>query len=119
MKPVRSFILPAVAVALTFGVVGFFQRPASVEPSTMAEVRQEAERGGYRIIDADTLWGLYRSNREKILLVDTRQEWEHRAGHIDGSTNFPTPPSWTSRWLKKGALKEFLGPNQDKSIVFY
>jgi len=119
MKSVRTFILPAVAVALTFGIVGFLQRPAPVKPSSMAQVRQEAERGGYQLMDVDTLWGLYRSHRDKILLVDTRQEWEHRAGHIDGSVNFHFEPSWTSRWLRKGDLNEFLGPDTQKTIVFY
>jgi len=119
MKPFRSYILPALAVVITFGIIGFIQRPVSVEQATMAQARQEAEQGGYRLINVDTLWGLYQSNRGKSLLVDTRQEWEHRAGHIDGSVNFPFAPSWTSRWLRKGDLKEFLGPDKEKSIVFY
>ena len=41
------------------------------------------------------------------------------SGHIDGSANFPMPPSWTSQWLRKGDLNEFLGPDKEQSIVFY
>jgi len=85
----------------------------------MAQVEQEAENGGYRLINVDALSKLYHSSKEKILLVDTRQEWEHRAGHIAESVNFPLEPTWWARWQKKGELKAFLGPDKKKSIVFY
>jgi rhodanese-related sulfurtransferase len=53
------------------------------------------------------------------LLVDTRQEWEYRSGHIRGATNFPIEPTWWSRWRKAGALEAVLGPDKDRLIVFY
>jgi rhodanese-related sulfurtransferase len=39
-----------------------------------------------------------------LLLVDTRQEWEYRTGHIKSSVNFPMEQAWLSRWRNKGAL---------------
>ncbi|MCP4369814.1 MAG: rhodanese-like domain-containing protein [Deltaproteobacteria bacterium] len=93
--------------------------PVPVVASNMAQVKQEAQSGGYRLIDVETLSKLYQSNQKKILLVDTRQEWEYRAGHIAGSTIFPIEPTWWARWRKKGELKAFLGPDKEKSIVFY
>ena len=85
----------------------------------MALVEQEAINGGYRLVDVDTLSKMYRSNREDILLVDTRQEWEHRAGHIANSVNFPMKPTRWARWQRKGKLKVLLGADKEKSIVFY
>jgi rhodanese-related sulfurtransferase len=87
--------------------------------SNLAQVEQEAKNGGYRLIDVENLSNLYQSNREKILLVDTRQEWEYRAGHIAASVNFPFEPGWFAKWWKKGDLKAFLGPDKEKLIVFY
>ena len=54
-----------------------------------------------------------------MLLVDTRQEWEYRSGHIRGALNFPLEPTWISRWRNKGALEKFLGPDKNRFIVFY
>ena len=47
---------------------------------------------------------LYEKNLEKILLVDTRQDWEFAAGHIKAAVNFPIEPTWWSRWRKKADL---------------
>ncbi len=115
----RSVILPLLAVTGTFFMLWYAQRPAPEVSSSPAQVQQEAKAGGYRLIDIEALAQWYRSERESILLVDTRQEWEHRAGHIKGSVNFPIEPTWWARWRQKAALKTLLGPDKDKSIVFY
>ena len=83
------------------------------------EVVAEAENGGYRLISTDALWKLYGEERDGLLLVDTRQEWEYRAGHIAGAVNFPMEPTWMARWRKKGDLKQFLGDDKKRPIVFY
>ena len=115
----RSVVLPPLAVTATFFILWYLQLPAPEISSSPAQVQAEAQAGGYRLIDVDALAAWYGSEREKILLVDTRQEWEHRAGHIQGSVNFPVEPGWWDRWRKKNALKTLLGPDKDKSIVFY
>ncbi len=119
MKIFRSILLPCLAVSITVLVLWYSNLPVPIVVSNMAQVEQEAENGGYRLIDVDALSKLYPSNQEKILLVDTRQEWEHRAGHIAESVNFPIEPTWWARWQKKGELKAFLGPDKEKTIVFY
>ena len=81
--------------------------------------RFEAQQGGYRIIDTDALWNRYQKDPETMLLVDTRQEWEYRTGHIKGALNFPMEPTWLSRWSNKGALSKFLGSDKERFIVFY
>jgi hypothetical protein len=111
--------MPSLAVSVTLLVLWYSHLPAPIVASNLAQVEQEAENGGYRLIDVETLSKLYQANREQILLVDTRQEWEHRGGYIDGSVNFPMEPTWWARWQGKKDLKAFLGPDKEKSIVFY
>ena len=119
MKPVRFLLMPSFAVSITLLVLWYSHLPVPIAASNMAQVELEAENGGYRLIDVETLSKLYQSNQEKTLLIDTRQEWEHRGGHLYGSLNFPMEPTWWARWQRKGDLKAFLGPDKQKSIVFY
>ena len=83
------------------------------------DVVAEAEIGGYRLISTEDLWKRYRENRDSLLLVDTRQGWEYRTGHIKGAVNFPMEPTWLSRWRKKGDLGRLLGEDKDRTLVFY
>ncbi len=118
-RSIRLVLIPIISLTVTLLALWHFHRPAKIVTTNMAQVEQEAITGEYRLMDVEVLSKLYQSNREKILLVDTRQEWEHRAGHIAGSVNFPIEPSWWARWQKKDELKAFLGPDEGKSIVFY
>jgi rhodanese-related sulfurtransferase len=52
-------------------------------------------------------------------MVDTRQDWEYRTGHMKGAVNFPIEPSAWGWWRSQGALDKFLGPDKDRLIVFY
>jgi hypothetical protein len=52
-------------------------------------------------------------------MVDTRQEWEYRTGHIENAGNFSMEPTWWARWSKADELEEFLGPDRDRLLVFY
>lgn len=115
----RFFLIPCIAVAAILLALWYSHMPAPIVASDLSQVQQEAENSGYRLIDLDTLSKLYQSGRDKILLVDTRQGWEHRAGHIAGSVNFPIEPSWWARWQAKRTLKTLLGPDKEKTIVFY
>ena len=54
-----------------------------------------------------------------MLLVDTRQDWEYRTGHIPGSVNFSMEPTAWARWRSQGPMARFLGPDLDRPIVFY
>ena len=116
---IRSVLLPAVVLSTTLLVLWSINRPAQVIESSYEQVQQEAERGGYRLISAESLWKLHEATPKNILLIDTRQEWEHRAGHIEGSLNFPMEPTWRDRWQKKTSLERFIGPDKDHILVFY
>ena len=90
-----------------------------IDPELEAAVKQEAQRGGYRLIGAEELWQLYQDESANLLLIDTRQDWEHWAGHIEGSIHFSMEPGWISRLIQRSALSQALGEDQDRPLVFY
>ena len=115
----RRGILALAMVAVTAGGLYLTNRAVTPKEVTWDDVVAEAQAGGYRLIATEELRGRYQEDPGGILLVDTRQEWEYRTGHIQGAVNFPVEPTWWSRWQKKGDLESFLGPDKDRSIVFY
>jgi hypothetical protein len=119
MKNMKKALLALVAVVITIGYLWHANRVITPKEATWNEVLSEARQGGYRIIDTEALWDRYQKNPETMLIVDTRQEWEYRTGHIIGALNFPIEPTWMSRWRSKGALEKFLGPDKNRFIVFY
>ncbi len=107
------------AVAITIGYLWQTNRVGTSKAATWNDVLIEARQGNYRIISTDDLWKQYEKDPDKMLLVDTRQEWEYRTGHIKGALNFPMEPTWFSRWRSNGALEKFLGPDKERFLVFY
>jgi 3-mercaptopyruvate sulfurtransferase SseA len=114
-----NLVSALVAVILTMGVLWYLHRPVVPKDATWEDVQAEARSGGYHLITAEELAARYRQEAGRLLLVDTRQDWEYRSGHIKGAVNFPMEPTWWSRWRSQGALARFLGPDRDRSIVFY
>lgn len=120
MVSVKRLILAFVSIGIAFGYLSYTRLNTNPKEITWEEVLIEAQKGGYQIITTEQLQELYEGSlSEKILLVDTRQDWEYRAGHIKGAINFPMEPTWWARWQKAGALKTLLGPDKDRPIVFY
>ena len=119
MNNLRKTILALIAITLTIGYIWYGNRSVTPQKATWDDVRAEATKGGYQLISTDELWLKYKADPESLFIVDTRQEWEYRSGHIQGAVNFPMEPTWLSRWRKKGDLETVLGPDQDRLIVFY
>jgi 3-mercaptopyruvate sulfurtransferase SseA len=119
MNRFRSTFLAFAALLMTVGLLWFTNRSVTPQEATHEQVVTEAKDGGYRLINTKQLKKIYHKDPKGILLVDTRQEWEYRSGHIKGSLNFPMEPTWYSRWRKRGALEKFLGPDKNRLIVFY
>jgi hypothetical protein len=119
MKGTRKALFAFVAVAITTGTIWHTNRVVPPKKATWEDVIAEAKDGGYRLITTDELRQKYQNDPYEIILVDTRQEWEYRTGHIRGALNFPIEPTWLSRWRNKGALQSFLGPDKNRLIVFY
>ena len=112
-------LLALIAIAATVGALWFTHRSVTPKKATWDDVVAEAEMGGYKLIRTDELWERSSKNPDSLLVVDTRQEWEYRTGHIKGAVNFPMEPTRWFRWRNRGALKKFLGPDKEKHIVFY
>ena len=119
MKGATRAILAVVALAITMGTLWYSNRVVPPKEATWDDVRAEARQGGYQIITTVELFKRYTAEPESLLLVDTRQEWEYRTGHIKGARNFPMEPTWLSRWRNIGALENFLGADKNRFIVFY
>lgn len=108
-----------IAVAITVGLLWYTNRPVTPKKATFDDVLTEAKNGEYQLINTEKLGEFYKKNPKNLMLVDTRQEWEYRSGHIKGALNFPMEPTWLSRWQKKDVLEKFLGPDKDRFLVFY
>lgn len=119
MKIIKTVFLAFAVVAITASALWITNRPVVPKEATWADVVAESKMGGYKLIRTDELWERYSKNPDNILVVDTRQEWEYRTGHIKGAVNFPMEPTWLSRWRKKSELESSLGPDKDRFIVFY
>lgn len=115
---ISSLIAFAAVLLTTFGV-WYGQRPVAPKQAGWDDVLAEAERGGYEIITTENLAKRFLKDSSSLLLIDTRQEWEYRTGHIKGALNFPMEPNWWARWRKADELEKFLGPDKDRLLVFY
>jgi hypothetical protein len=119
MNRKRITLLALMAVFITVGSLWYGNQSVIPKDATWDDVVAEAAAGGYRLISTEELQERYQSKSDSILLVDTRQEWEYRSGHIKDAINFPMEPTWLSRWRKKGDLEQLLGADKERFIVFY
>jgi 3-mercaptopyruvate sulfurtransferase SseA len=106
-------------MALTVAFVWYMQSPVTPKQATWDDVLAEAKVGKYQLISTEELAERYRADPDGVLMVDTRQEWEYRTGHIENAVNFSMEPTWWARWSKADELEEFLGPDRDSLLVFY
>jgi predicted sulfurtransferase len=118
MERKGTTLLALLAVVLTLGALWYVQRPVIAKEPTWEDVQAQAQKGGYRLINTAELAALCRQDPQ-VLLVDTRQDWEYRTGHMKGALNFSMEPTRWARWWSKKPLARFLGPDLDRSIVFY
>ena len=116
-KRISSFL--ALAVLITIISVWHGQRPIAPKQATWDDVIAEADAGGYRIITTEALAEIYAKDSSDLLLIDTRQGWEYRTGHIQGALNFSMEPTRWARWQKADDLAAFLGPDKERTLVFY
>lgn len=118
MKVVKKNFMALSVICLTIIALWYTNWAVTPKDASWEDVVSESKAGGYQLIKTDDLWK-NQTEDDKLLIVDTRQEWEFRTGHIKHAVNFPMEPTWLSRWQKRAALKKFLGPDKDLTIVFY
>jgi hypothetical protein len=119
MKNKKTTFIAFAAVLLTIGAFWFTNRAVTPKQATWDDVLVEGKNGNYQIIKTEDLANLYQKDANSLLLVDTRQEWEFRTGHLKGAVNFPMEPTAWARWRKASALETFLGPDKNRTLVFY
>jgi len=119
MQNRKTTFMACVAVLFTVGAVWFTNRADIPKQATWDDVLAEGRNGGYGIMTTEALSERYQKDAGSLLLVDTRQEWEYRTGHLKGAVNFSMEPTWWSRWRRASALETFLGPDKDRTIIFY
>jgi len=119
MQNKKTTLIAFVAVLLTVASLWFTNRVVTPTEATWDDVLAEAKTGGYRVITTEELSERYQKDASSLLLVDTRQEWEYRTGHLKDALNFPMEPTWWSRWRRAAALETFLGPDKDRTIILY
>ena len=119
MKDIKKELLVLIAIVATIGALWLTNRSVTPKTSTRDDVIAEAEAGGYTLIGTEELIERFRKDPEGLLVVDTRQEWEYRTGHVKGAVNFPMEPTWFSRWQKKEDLAALLGHDKRRTVVFY
>jgi hypothetical protein len=112
-------LLAAFAVFVTISALWLTNRAVTPKTPTWDDVVAEAKVGGYKLITTEELASRYQKEKSVLLLVDTRQDWEYRTGHIEGAVFFPMEPTAWSRWKNKDALATLLGPDKSRTIVFY
>lgn len=119
MKLIIKNFIALIVICLTISALWFTNRAVTPREATWRDVVAESRAGGYNLIKTDELWKKYQKGHQNLLIIDTRQEWEFQTGHIKQAVNFPIEPTWLSRWQKKTPLEKFLGPDKDRTIVFY
>ncbi len=119
MQNKKTTFIALVAVLLTVGALWFTNRAVTPKQVTWDDVLAEGKNGGYQIITTDELAKRYQKDISSLFLIDTRQEWEYRTGHLKEAVNFPMEPTAWSRWRKASALETFLGPDKNRTLVFY
>jgi predicted sulfurtransferase len=119
LKTIQKNSITLIVILFSITALWFTNRTVTPKEATWKDVIDEAASGNYSLITTDELWKLFSTPGESPLIIDTRQEWEYRSGHIEGALNFPMEPTWLSRWQKRSALAQFLGPDKNKSIIFY
>jgi predicted sulfurtransferase len=96
---------------------------ATTEPQAqaLAQVREEARKGNYRLIAPETIKVQFLKNPTSLFLVDTRQEWEYQLEHIKGAANLPVTLTWWTRYSPwaRGEMKKLFGPDKKRQVVFY
>ena len=119
MKAIKKNSIALIVILLSISALWFANQTIIPKEATWKDVTDEAADGNYSLITTDELWKLFSNPDKSPFIIDTRQEWEYRIGHIKGALHFPMEPTWLSRWQKRSALAQFLGPDKKKTIVFY
>lgn len=119
MRVSQTTYLALITMVATVGALWLTNRTVAPKEATWDDVVAESTSGNYRLISTEELVQLSQQGGSGLLLIDTRQDWEFRTGHISGAINFPMEPTKWARWRKAAELEKVLGPDKERALVFY
>ena len=122
LKGTIGFVMAAVFVAASASSAQAAWGSKEVEADQMAVTfAREVVRGGYDIVSARELKD-WMDQKKDMTVVDTMPyEASYKKQHVKGALQmeFPIPEMTSLDDKTKDALIKLLGPNKDKTIVFY
>ena len=122
MKGVFVFVLAATFMTAFSSSAFAAWGSKDVEEDQLAVTfAREVIRGGYDIVNAKELKD-WMDQKKDMLIVDTMPyEASYKKQHVKGAVQmeFPIPEMTTIDDKTRDALVKLLGPNRDRTIVFY
>ena len=120
-KKSASFVCVAMGLAiLTVTGTGWAADKELENEKIAVKFEREVERGGYKVVTTQELKS-WIDQKKDMLIVDTMPADNFKKQHIPGAVNFLFErPELTQMSDKMRAdFEELLGPNKDRTIVFY
>jgi thiosulfate/3-mercaptopyruvate sulfurtransferase len=122
-KLISTLLLPALVVALSANI-GMAQKadcPEKIKEIIAINFAREIASGGYKSVTVDEL-KKWVDEKKDLLIVDTMPlEASYRKQHVPGAVpmEFPIPEMKEMDDTKKAEFVKLLGPNKDRTLVFY
>ena len=119
LKIKRLLVYPVILI-LVMGTLTAAAPDSREQPAWLQQARDEAKQDGYELISAPELKALYESGKD-FSIIDVRPEYEYRDGHLSnaGSLEFDLGDKLELKPEKQAALINLLGPDKQRTIVFY
>ncbi len=116
----KKLLVLTLLVALC-AIGAFWLTDSAVTPqeATWDQAVRDAKQGKYQLLHTDEIRQLIEEAPHKMLLVDTRDEEDFRAGHIPGAINHPIAQTSWSRWGEQRRLGTVLGQDKSRFVAFY
>lgn len=111
----------ALAALLLLLLVAFASSAhAAQTPAWWAQVRAEADQGGYRVIDGEQLKAWLVAKPAPVLL-DVRPDYEYAQAHIPGALNleFHLGDRTTLDPAKARRMAQLVGPDKNRPLIIY
>jgi thiosulfate/3-mercaptopyruvate sulfurtransferase len=115
-----SVLLVALTAGSSFAQLGWGKKELDTEKAAVTLAR-EAESGGYKLVTTSELKA-WIDQKKPMLIIDTMPyEDSYKKNHIPGAVQmeFPIPIITSIDDKTKSALIKLLGPDKDRTIVFY
>jgi thiosulfate/3-mercaptopyruvate sulfurtransferase len=119
---IRKVIVAAIAAMLVLAAgnaLAWGTKELENETNAVTFAREVAS-GGYQIVTTKELKG-WIDEKKPMLIVDVNPEDSYKKQHIPGAVHieFPRPVMTSIDDQKKDALIKLLGPDKNRTIVFY